>query len=73
MEQMYEISKDVPMPAPLKRHNYPYEQLQVGESFWVGEHTVQKISNLNNRKSKQLGRRFICRKEDEGYRVWRVE
>ena len=73
MEQMYEITKSVPLPQPIKRHNYPYEQLQVGESFWVTGISMQSLCNANRRQSKRLARKFICRKEGEGVRVWRVE
>lgn len=73
MEQVYKISKDVPVPAPIRRMNYPYELLQVGESFWVEGVSMQSLCNANRRQSKRLERRFICRKEGEGVRVWRVE
>ena len=73
MEQMYEITKAIPIPMPIKRHNYPYEQLQVGESFWVAGVTMQALCNSNRRQSKRLGRKFVCRKEKDGVRIWRVE
>lgn len=73
MEQVYEITKAVPIPAPLKRHNFPYEQLQVGESFWVTGMSMASVANANLRNSKRLGRKFICRKEGDGVRVWRVD
>lgn len=72
MEQMYKISKDVPVPPPIRRMNYPYEQLQVGESFWVEGVSMQSLCNANRRQSKRLERKFICRREGEGVRVWRV-
>jgi hypothetical protein len=70
---MYEITDAVPIPEPIKRHEYPYGQLQVGESFWVTGVTMQALCNANRRQSKKLGRRFICRREKEGVRIWRVE
>jgi len=73
MQQVYEITKDVPLPQPIKRHNYPYRDLQVGESFWVTGISLQSICNANLRQSKALSRKFICRKENDGVRVWRVE
>ena len=73
MEQMYEITKDVPPPKPHKRYNYPYEQMQVGESFWVTGVRVADLCNANRRQSKRLGRVFVCRKEGDGIRVWRTE
>ena len=73
MQQVYEITKDVPVPQPIKRHNYPYRDLQVGESFWVAGISMQSLCNSNRRQSKALDRKFICRKEGDGVRVWRVE
>jgi len=72
MEQVYEISKDVPIPQPMRRHNYPYKELQVGESFYVEGVRMQILCNANLRQSKLLDRKFVCRKEGEGIRVWRV-
>ena len=72
-ECVYEVTDAVPIPGPRPRLNYPYEQLQVGESFWVGELVMQKLCNANNRQGKRLGRKFICRREGTGVRVWRVE
>ena len=73
MQQVYEITKDVPVPQPIKRHNYPYRDLQVGESFWVAGISMQSLCNSNRRQSKALARKFICRKEGDGVRVWRVD
>ena len=73
MEQVYEITKAVPIPEPIKRHNYPYEMLQVGESFWVTGVSMQALCNSNRRQAKRLDRKFICRKEKNGVRIWRVE
>ena len=72
MQQVYEITKDVPVPQPIKRHNYPYEQLQVGESFWVTGVSMQSLCNANRRQGKRLERVFVCRKEGDGVRVWRM-
>jgi hypothetical protein len=73
MEQMYEIDKNVPLPVPRKRYSYPYGELQVGESFWVTGVKMASLCNLNLRQGKSLGRKFVCRKEGDGVRIWRVE
>jgi len=72
-QSVYEITKAIPIPQPIKRHNYPYEQLQVGESFWVTGVTMQALCNANRRQSKRLDRKFVCRKEKDGVRIWRTE
>ena len=48
---MYEITKEVPLPEPKVRHNYPYEVMQVGESFWVAGISLQALCNSNRRWS----------------------
>ena len=72
MKQMYEISKDVPIPTPVKKYHLPYEQLQVGESFWVQDIKMSVLCNLNTRYSKRLSRKFVCRSDKGGVRVWRI-
>jgi hypothetical protein len=47
--------------------------LQVGESFLVTGMKMQSLSNMNLRNGKSLGRRFVCRKEGDGIRIWRIE
>lgn len=69
---MYEISKSVPLPTEKVKHNYPHEQLQVGESFLVPDGNMNVLCNYNRIKGKRLERKFVCRKEGVGIRVWRV-
>jgi len=69
---MYEIDKDVPLPKEKVKHNYPHEQLQVGESFLVMGGNMNILCNYNRIKGKKMDRQFVCRKEGDGIRVWRV-
>ena len=70
--RMYEIDKSVPLPKEKVRHEYPHEQLQVGESFLVHGGNMNILCNYNRIKGKRLDRQFVCRKEGDGIRVWRV-
>jgi len=70
---MYEIQKDVPLPTKRVKHDYPYEQLEVGESFVVSGVGMNSLCNLNRVKGRKYGRKFVCRKDGEGIRIWRVE
>jgi hypothetical protein len=69
---MYEIEKGVPLPKEKVKHNYPHEELQVGESFLVQGGNMNVLCNYNRIKGKKLDRQFVCRKEGDGIRVWRV-
>ena len=70
---MYEIDKSVPLPKEKVRHNYPHEQLQVGESFLVPAGNMNVLCNYNRINGKRLGRQFVCRKEGDAIRVWRIK
>jgi hypothetical protein len=68
-----EVEKNIPIPPEKKRNVYPYKLLEVGESFFVPTGKIQIVCNANYRTGKQLGKKFIARKESEGVRVWRTE
>jgi hypothetical protein len=70
---MYEIDKGVPLPEEKVRHNYPHEALDVGESFHVPGGNMNILCNYNRIRGKRLGRKFVCRREGDGIRVWRIE
>ena len=68
-----EVEKNIPIPPEKKRNVYPCKVLEVGESFFVPTGKIQIVCNANYRTGKQLGKKFIARKESEGVRVWRTE
>ena len=65
-----EVSKGVPLPLPKKR--FPYNVMDVGDSFFVEGSTLQLVCNYNYRAGKRFGKKFIARREDSGVRVWRT-
>jgi len=50
---------------------YPYEEMEVGDSFVVPVEARAKVLNANYRAGKRLGRVFIARTEGDNIRVWR--
>jgi hypothetical protein len=66
------ISIDRGVPIPRRGGKYPYEELGVGDSFFVPNGESQLVSNNNWRMSKKLDRKFVCKKIDGGIRVWRT-
>ena len=50
---------------------YPYEDMEVGDSFTVPVTARAKVLNANYRAGKRLQRVFIARTEGESIRVWR--
>ena len=51
---------------------YPYESMEVGDSFTVPVIARAKVLNANYRASKKLGFKFSSKSEGELLRVWRI-
>lgn len=66
------IERGVGMPKPRVVFVYPYEEMEVGDSFCVPVEARAKVLNANSRAGKRLGRRFQAKTEGEVLRVWRV-
>jgi len=64
--------KKMDIPLPRVVYAYPYEEMDVGDSFTVPVEARQKVMNANYRASKRLGCKYTCRTENELVRVWRV-
>jgi len=65
-----EIDKRVAIPA--SKPKYPYDDMEVGDSFFVEGGNIQTIANMNWRKGRRLSMKFISRRVDDGVRVWRT-
>ncbi len=67
-----EVVRGVSAPMPRVVYAYPYEEMEVGDSFVVPVAARQKVLNANYRAGKRLGRKFVARAEGGNLRVWRV-
>lgn len=65
----YPIESNVPIPS---RYKYPFNDLEVGDSFFVPNARRANLYSLASLRGKQLHRRFITKAEAGGVRVWRV-
>ena len=73
----FEIEKNVPLREKNVRWKYPFDEMEVGDSFFVENKDTTQMSALCKRAGKRLGARFVtakARKDNaEGVRVWRME
>lgn len=73
----YEIDKDIPIPPLKRRHNnYPFTEMDVGDSFLVPHDTNLKVSTLRNvvsQAKKKLGFNFAVSEVEDGVRIWRID
>ena len=70
--EILEIQKGMLLPSPRLVYAYPYESMEVGDSFTVPVIARAKVLNANYRASKKLGFKFSSKSEGELLRVWRV-
>jgi len=78
-----EIESSIPVPEDKFKGKgkrvYPFEEMCVSDSFWAHQDGLGKygaklrsaVSHRNNRKKD--GKKFIVRKDSNGYRCWRIE
>lgn len=72
MSEVIAVERGVGMPSPRVVYAYPYEAMDVGDSFTVPVAARQKVLNANWRAGKRLGMRFEARTEGDVVRVWRT-
>lgn len=70
---MYILEKGIDIPEKQKDAKYPYEQLELGDSFFIAEGELSRLCNANYREWRRSGKKFTARKIDGGVRVWRIE
>lgn len=71
---MFQIEKSVPVPATRVNAVYPFAQMAVGDSFLVPSDQAKAASvrACASAYSKRNGVKFVCKKTDDGIRVWRT-
>jgi len=70
--EILEIKKGVAMPPPKVMFSYPYETMDIGDSFCVPVEYRAKVLNANYRASKRTGFQFTGKTQDNVFFVWRV-
>ena len=70
--EILEIQRGGEMPKPRVVYSYPYESMEVGDSFVVPKEARQKVANATYRASKRLGYKFTSKAEGEHLRIWRI-
>jgi hypothetical protein len=71
---LFEIEQGVPYDKPVNS-SYPFHKMAVGDSFQFDgdSKAVQRIRSAANIYGKRNGMKFSVRKDNENFRVWRLE
>ena len=64
----FKIDKDIPIPDGKRNSIYPWNKMNIGDSFFIKTKSIS-MGATNKRYSPK---RFITRKVEDGYRVWRI-
>ena len=66
------LEKQVAMPRLRTVYNYPYQAMEVGDSFTVPVADRAKVLNANYRAFKTLGIKLQAKTQSDVVRVWRT-
>jgi hypothetical protein len=67
------IDKGIPMPKRNTRNSrYPWKELEVGDSFFIPG-SSNGYSTVTYANKVYAPKRFACRKDNAGVRIWRIE
>lgn len=67
----FKIEKGIRVPDPVR---YPWDELKVGDSFFVPGATAAKMGgSLSYQRRKHPDRKFTSCTVDGGVRIWRTE
>lgn len=71
----YEIEKNVPLPPRASKRKYPFDSMEVGDSFLAPVEERQNVARAVTIENQKAGARFSVRtmKDRSGIRVWRTE
>ena len=73
----FKIEKNIQTPRRKyqSRKNYPFDKLEIGDSFFVPETRTSKrsIAAYSSLMGKLLNKRFITKTQENGVRIWRIE
>ena len=72
MIKKLKVRKGVPVPphGDGSRYRYPWREMQIGDSFYVADKSIQHMTGSAYRLRPL---RFTMKTENGGVRVWRVE
>ena len=67
----YKIEKNIPIPSTKKKRTYPFESMQVKDSFYA-DISINHATALARYWAKKLDTAYTCRSEGNGARIWRI-
>jgi hypothetical protein len=75
---MIKIESNIPIPKISKKGRqkvYPFDEMNVGDSFFIEGRTTSQLSSVANNWSKRYDpkAKFVVKQENKGVRIWRYQ
>ncbi len=70
---MIKVEKNIPIPPFRKTLKYPFEGMEVGDSFFVTDVKRNNLAITARKYGSKTGKKFLVRDVKGGVRCWRVE
>lgn len=67
------IDKGIPQLPPIERTKWPFQDMEVGDSFWVPFELFSRIQCAATRAGQRHGKLFSVRRFENGFRCWRLK
>jgi hypothetical protein len=78
LKTMIKIESSIPIPKISKKGRqklYPFEEMNVGDSFYMENRTASQLSSGANNWAKAYNpsAKFVAKNEKKGARIWRYQ
>jgi len=67
------IKVDKGIPIPLGKYGYPFDEMEVGDSFYVDSKLSGAINAMGNWNRNNPNKRIVSRTQGKGRRFWRTK
>ena len=70
----FKIEKNVPIPERFGRcKRYPFEKMEVGDSFLAPLDQIESARQSSYYWARKHGRKYKTQRQENGFRIWRIE
>ena len=68
----YPIEKGIDVPELRGYHRYPFQDMEIGDSFFIPKMKIAQVGTLVARAKRAYNMNFMSRTVEGGVRTWRI-
>jgi len=73
MMDEFKVEKNIPIPKYSREHKYPWDEMDVGDSFYVSQESAAGARASASSRAKDGHGKYASRTVEDGCRIWRIE